>query len=172
MVRALRERWRPVPDWKDYEVSTLGRVRSWKTRTSATPGAILRWLRGPQGYWQVNLHEDGVRATKQVHKLVALAFLGPRPEGMQIRHLDGNPQNPKLSNLAYGTCAENCADARVHGTYVHGESCGKSKLTEAQVLEIRSLRASGMVYREIGQLYGVSITNVYDICRRKTWTHI
>lgn len=172
MTRIVRERWREIPGWPDYEVSTLGRVRSWKTRTCAKPGAILKWLKGSYGYWQVNLHKNGKRATRPVHILVALAFLGPRPEGMQVRHLDGDETNPRLLNLAYGTAAENCADAKEHGTYVHGETCGKATLTERDVLRIRELRRGGMILADIASLYRQSTTNIHDICRRKTWTHI
>lgn len=53
-----------------------------------------------------------------MHTLVALAFLGPRPEGKpHIRHLDGNARNNHVSNLAYGTAAENVADSLQHGTH-------------------------------------------------------
>ena len=51
-----------------------------------------------------------------VHALVAAAFIGPRPDGLLIRHLDGNPRNNRVGNLQYGTGSENQRDAVVHGT--------------------------------------------------------
>lgn len=166
------ERWREVPGWPDYEVSSLGRVRSWKKRTCARPGAILKRLKGPRGYWQVNLHRDGKRATKVVHRLVALAFLGPRPDGMQVLHKNGKTTDPRLGNLRYGTPKENAADAETHGTQVRGSKCGKAVLTESDVVRIRELRQQQVVLKDIAEMFGVSITNVHDICRRRTWTHV
>lgn len=171
-MRISRERWRQVPGWEDYEISTYGRVRSWKTRTCAKPGAILAWLKGPRGYPQVNLHKDGKRASTPVHQLVAMAYLGPYPEGQEVRHLDGNPGNPNLSNLRYGTPSENYEDARKHGTYSHGERHGKSTVTADDVREIRRLRREGRYLRELAALFSQSTTNISDICNRKTWTHL
>lgn len=68
------------------------------------------------GYWLVNLCKDGQR-TERVHYLVALTFLGPRPERAQVRHLDGNSLNPHIDNLAYGTASENRYDSVIHGTH-------------------------------------------------------
>jgi hypothetical protein len=45
-----------------------------------------------------------------------LAFQGPCPNGLEVRHLDGNRTNPKLNNLKYGTRIENMQDAILHGT--------------------------------------------------------
>ena len=51
-----------------------------------------------------------------MHSLVALAFLGTRPDGFDVRHLDGDRLNCALANLAYGTRSENQRDKRRHGT--------------------------------------------------------
>lgn len=121
------ERWLPVPDWEGlYEVSDLGRVRS-----------LDRWVR---------IHHDGRRLSRgrvlkpgrvskyghqgviftnggpgryafQVHQLVMLAFVGPCPDGMEVRHLDSCPWNNRLDNLAYGTKAENTRDSVLNGSH-------------------------------------------------------
>lgn len=46
-----------------------------------------------------------------LHSLVMLTFVGPRPMGFIIRHLDDDKTNNKLSNLRYGTYSENAIDA-------------------------------------------------------------
>jgi len=56
-------------------------------------------------------------AEDEDHRLVALAFLGPRPEGAVVRHLDGDPLRPHAENLAYGTKSENLVDQVAHGTH-------------------------------------------------------
>lgn len=114
VVNATPEEWRPVPEWDGYEVSSLGRVRSWKRRD--TP-LILSPYRNPSGYLAYHLSRPGRKQTLLVHHLVLFAFEGPRPTGLEIRHLDGNPGNNALPNLAYGTRSENTLDAVRHGTH-------------------------------------------------------
>lgn len=112
----MSEQWRDVPDWPGFQVSDEGRVRSnrlngeWRIRS--TP------QRKNFPYPTIALTGNGGRKdTKCVHALVALAFIGPRPEGMEVRHLNGNPADNRLVNLAYGTHAENVADQLRHGTH-------------------------------------------------------
>lgn len=59
---------------------------------------------------------DGKQRATPVHVLVALAFHGPRPEGMEVRHLDGTRTNNRPENLAWGTHSENMQDKVAHGT--------------------------------------------------------
>lgn len=110
------EIWRPIPGHDDYFVTNLGRVISYKY------GMIrpLAQTRTRAGYAKVGLYGGpGVRRETLVHILVAEAFLGPRPEDHEVRHLDGNPRNSHLFNLAYGTPAENAADKMEHGTHAN-----------------------------------------------------
>jgi hypothetical protein len=55
------------------------------------------------GYLTVRVRH--VRTT--VHRLVALAFLGERPEGMVIDHIDRDKTNNHISNLRYCSLSEN-----------------------------------------------------------------
>lgn len=50
-----------------------------------------------------------------VHQLVLAEFVGPRPTGLVVRHLNGNSRDNRLSNLVYGTAAQNAQDAIAHG---------------------------------------------------------
>jgi len=59
------------------------------------------------GYLQICAYENGRRTTIMMHRLVALAFLGERPEGMFIDHIDRNKKNNHPSNLRYVTPREN-----------------------------------------------------------------
>jgi hypothetical protein len=106
------EQWRSVPGYPDYEVSNLGFVRSWKS------GAARIMSRRPdgKGYPRVGLSTNGVVTERNIHQLVVEAFVGPRPDGMEVRHLDGDPMNCTLPNLEYATHAINMADTVRHGT--------------------------------------------------------
>jgi hypothetical protein len=117
------ERWRPIPGYEgSYEVSDLGSVRSldritdrgrkWRGRTLAP--AVM-----PRGYLIVTLWRDGKQRSALVHRLVLSAFVGPAPDGTEALHGDGDPANNMLSNLSWGTHAENQADQVAHGTHAN-----------------------------------------------------
>lgn len=139
------EQWRPVPGYPGYEVSDLGRVMSYRRSRPK----VLRQGVHPKGYLRVGLYgesRDGARYryspnTLTVHQLVMQAFVGPCPDGMEIRHLDGDPTNNALSNLRYGTHAENVADSIEHGTH--------TSLTPRCLLGHR-LRGDNLIYDESG----------------------
>jgi hypothetical protein len=114
-MQASEERWLPIPGYEDnYQVSDLGRVLS--RPRPRTRGGLLKTPPDRDGYPQVGLQRDGHQKVYRVHVLVALAFLGPRPDDMEVRHLDGNSGRPMLTNLAYGTRSENRRDQLMHGT--------------------------------------------------------
>lgn len=71
-------------------------------------------------------------------------------------------------HISWGTRAENVAEAIASGTFHTGEKCYNSKLTEADVREIRSLRGSAS-QREIGARFGIDQSTVSDIQNRKKW---
>lgn len=105
------ERWAWVEGYPHYEISSHGRVRSY---ASGQP-QIRRPSKDQHGYPQYSLWADGKGKNIRVHILVAAAFIGPRPAGLHIRHLDGDPTNPRVENLAYGTPRENALDTLRHG---------------------------------------------------------
>jgi hypothetical protein len=107
--------WRPIPGYEsNYHVSDGGQVKSLPRNT--TRGGILRPAPSKQpGYPSVVLWRDGKQRTFKVHQLVAAAFLGPRPDGMEVRHLNGDRLDCRLANLRYGTRAENAQDTIDHG---------------------------------------------------------
>jgi hypothetical protein len=107
--------WLPVPGYEGlYQVSDDGQVLS-APRPRAR-GGLLKQFDDGHGYPHVTLTRGGRQKRFGVHQLVALAFIGPRPPGQEVRHLDGNSANPAVSNLAYGTHVENLLDKRRHGT--------------------------------------------------------
>lgn len=92
----MGEEWRPVPGFEDlYEVSDRGRVRSIERETPAgrRGGTIKSPGRAGRGYPQAHLWKEGERYARYVHDLVLEAFRGPRPEGHQASHLDGDLEN-------------------------------------------------------------------------------
>lgn len=107
------EEWRPVSGWPGYKVSSHGRVRS-----PHRGGRVLTPSVNPKsGYSSVGLRSGGKATWGTVHSLVTKTFIGPRPDGLVVRHLDGDPQNNTISNLVYGTHSENARDTVRHGRH-------------------------------------------------------
>jgi NUMOD4 motif/HNH endonuclease len=116
----VTENWLPVPDYEGlYAVSDRGRIRSLHGKTRVA-GYVLKPTVSRAGYLVVSLVKDTKQVQRKVHRLVLLAFKGPCLPGLESRHLDGNPANNALTNLAWGTVGENAKDRVRHGT--HGNS--------------------------------------------------
>jgi len=111
---------RPIPGHPGYFVSDDGRVFSecGMGRAKSKYGWPRRELRPgiakEPGYPFVVLSGKKGRF---VHRLVLETFVGPRPHGMEARHLDGDRTNNRVENLRWGTRKENVADAIKHGTF-------------------------------------------------------
>lgn len=151
------ERWLPVVGFEGkYEVSDLGRVRSLDRMVSTSNGTGLRPCQGRvlstqkrdgNGYVQHTLSDGTRKRPATAHVLVLEAFIGPRPDGNIIRHLDGNSLNNTLSNLRWGTQAANVADTIRHGRHrelakvacIHGHRLVAPNLIPAKLPHRRCL---------------------------------
>jgi hypothetical protein len=96
----MEEIWKDIEGFPDYQVSNLGRVKSFKCGKEK----ILNGSK-QKGYMFVVLSENKMVKHKPVHRLVAIAFLGKN--SMLVNHKDGNKLNNLLSNLEYVSNREN-----------------------------------------------------------------
>jgi hypothetical protein len=166
---------RVIPGCSAYMVGSDGSVWSrleqgrWK-RWSPTYRRISLVPSG-DGYLQLSvIADDGSRIQTKAHKLVALAFYGPRPDGCDlIRHLDGVRDNNSVGNLRYGSYQENAEDTVRHRRSVRGERAWGAKLTWGQAGEIRKRCAAGETHKALAAEYGVHPVTIGDIVRMKSW---
>lgn len=169
------ERWVDIPGFEGrYEVSDQGRVRSWagwRGRVREEPYYLSLNPNKHTGYIIVALSgADGEKTSRSVHSLVCEAFVGPRPDGQEVRHLNGDRADSRLSNLTYGTPKENAADKVAHGTQPYGERTGTSTLTYYQARAIQLLWDSGEYsYRLISEVLDVNQTTVRNVATRRNW---
>jgi len=163
------------PIFTNYAVSKCGKVYS-KPRRDRMNHRLGGWLKQPPGTKRalfVNLSEKGKRYLRRVHRLVLETYIGPRPVGMECRHLDGNPTNNNLDNLCWGTPSENQADRLIHGTDIRGEKSGMSKLTEKDVRLIFQTYHDGIYSQSyLAEQFGVARTTVQAIIEKRTWKHL
>lgn len=165
------EQWKRIYWANDYEISNLGRVRSWKVnppnrknKDVLNPKELSIKI-GSSGYPCVAIwSNDGIKKMPSVHSLVAEAFLGPRPDGMIICHKDDNKTNAKLENLEYGTHSKNKKQAIENGIAPVGELHPQSKLTNKNVIEIKKMLNDGnLTHKQIGDIFGVSRFTISSI---------
>lgn len=106
------ESWKPVVGWDEYyEVSNMGRVRRIAGGQGVrTQGTTKKLSPDMAGYLCTTLNRPGMQMRPHVHRLVLETFVGPCPDGMECRHVDGNQMNNWLSNLKWGTSQENAED--------------------------------------------------------------
>ncbi len=117
--------WRPVPGYEGlYEVSEDGRVRGLDREVHRGEGVmrvkgkeLSPTRQDPAGHMWVWLTKEGEKKKAYIHRIVSAAWLGPCPEGQEVRHRNGDPGQNHYSNLRYGTRSENMWDRARHGNH-------------------------------------------------------
>lgn len=110
----MNEEWRQIEGFKHYQVSNLGRVRSFSVMKR---GKLMKKCYSHRGYVRITLH-NGTRASSKscfVHRLVATAFI-PTIEGKPfINHKNLIKDDNRADNLEWVTQKENDAHSRFNG---------------------------------------------------------
>jgi hypothetical protein len=161
-----------------YSISEDGDVRRDRPARGATVGATIRQVDDRNGYRRVGLSINGRPKYHWTHHLVAAAFLGARPAGMQINHIDGNKTNNHYSNLEYVSPSANMQHAIRTGLRVPSQSArpgarnGSAKIGDAEVRTIREKADAGVPVRELCALFALSKATVHKIIKRQSWRHV
>lgn len=187
---------RPIPGIVGYAAGSDGWVYSF-VRPAAARNRMPKYQMTPRRvgslHRAVGRRYTGVAWTgkrEPTSRLIAAAFHGPCPDGMEVSHLNGDALDDRPGNLKWESHADNLRRMEGHGTrriprVRRGESNNKTKLTEDQVLEIRrevsALRASSTArdgraptgsILSLARRFGVSKTNILDIAKGTTWGHL
>lgn len=184
-LREPEEEWRYIPGYKGrYMVSNYGNVysvprkmilphpKNGALRVVTIRGGMMSPRYNENGYLMVPIRRpDRKTPGQRVHRLVAAAFLGPAPPGMEVCHKDGSRDNNDVWNLRYDTRSGNFSDKIGHGTQIRGEKCHFSKLKEDEVRNIKTLLQTH-TSSEVSKLTGTRISRIIDIKTEKAWKHI
>lgn len=182
------EEWVPLSGFEGfYEISSIGRIRSlsgFKYGVSKKGKQILRKKLGRTlkldkkingaGYFGVCLSINGISYYKDVHRLVAVHFIGPPPlKNSQVNHIDGNRLNNHAENLEWVTPSENIQHAKARGARF-GKSQPGSKNPKAKLDEVKvsKILLSKKTIRWLANHYKVSRTTILNIKKRKFWRHV
>lgn len=167
-ISSVIEEWRDIPEYEGmYAVSSLGRIRSLARtitrsdgKTQYIKGRIMRpALSAHERYLQIPLSKNNVRESRLVHALVALTFIGERPEGFDVDHINENTQDNRIENLRYLSITENRGRAcRGKLLKKNGNSMEHNPRTKSVVCD-----ETGEFYpcaKYLSQLYGVNYSSL------------
>lgn len=140
-----------IHGFDDYYVGSNGEVVSY---VKGSPRAMSTWP-NQHGHRYTRLWNSGRTKTASVHRLVAEHHL-PNPNGYSVvRHLDDDPENNEVRNLAWGTQCDNVHDMLEHG---HGSM---KKVVCNETGEVF------MSCAEVADRLGVSRSSVTLCCQKK-----
>lgn len=132
----------------------------------------LNLYKGHGGYLYAPIAVKGKQRSIPIHVLLADTFIAPQSPQFEVRHLDGNPSNNSLENLAYGTKKDNANDRIRCGNHTIGIKHGRALLSENDVREIRHLYDLGQTIASIARQYKRGETTIFDVVKRRHWKHI
>ena len=170
------EIWREVPNCKvRYQVSNYGRMKSFaydkKNGKILTCGII-------HGFKLAQLSTNSGARKVYLHKLVAEMWL-PKPSEKHtiVTHLDGNLLNNQISNLEWHTPESLIVQHRKleKEKYPNGKArraVRNGKLTETDVMLLKSMLERGVVQAKIAKLFRISEMQVTRIKRGENWGHV
>jgi len=174
--------FKSIPGYEGlYAASEDGRIKSLeRTKICGRGGQqvvrerLLKQQVSTGGYPMVHLCKGGARRMVEVHRLVALAWLGlPGFDGATVNHRDGSKRNNSVANLEWATQIQNITHAIETGLSPRkGEANPNAKFTDVQIAEIRQRAASGEAQAALAKEHGVGSLCVGRAVRRVTWAHI
>lgn len=185
------EIWKNIEGYnEDYQVSDLGRIKSFKRYKS---GEILKQNKNGTGYLVISLCENGKYKSKRIHTLLFETFNGCKLKLNEvIHHINENPLNNNLDNLQKMTKFEHNSlhksgenhpffgkkrpdvSKRISGEnnpmFKIGENNPQAILTERNIVEIwKYLNKGDLIQKEIGLLFGVNQRTISNIKNGKSW---
>jgi hypothetical protein len=158
------EEWKPIEECPDYQISNKGNVMSYKRNKAI----VLKQVMSHRGYLSVKLSHYGVRKMCKIHQLVLKYFGPPQPPNTTPDHINRVKTENDIQNLRWATPEEQ----RENSVPAKGETHGSCRLTEVQVLEIKSRLKENVNLTHLAQEYGVSLSLIKKIKAGKRWTYL
>lgn len=164
----MDERWKPVVGAPDYWISTKARV--W----SHVDSRFIEGYTNEKGYTDFSLYVNGYRIRDSLHRMLAKAFI-PNPHGYpMVRHLDDNPFNNDLDNLAWGTQLHNMRDCIDNGHFRYFtrediEHANAVRRTPIVAIRLRDGKAQHFIsQQEAARQLGIDQSCINSVLRGKS----
>ena len=143
-----------IPGYSKYALSKCGRL--FKTFDHSEVEVFI----GKNGYRQAWIWRGKkcLKHPKLIYRLMAKTFLPPKPSDKHlVRHLDGNPHNDSVDNLAWGTHKQNMQDLRKHNK----QRASLSNELKSEIM--KAVKKSGKTVeqrRKLAEMFNVGFTTV------------
>ena len=168
------EEWREIPGFWGYEVSSHGNVRSWRVprwrnKRAVKPHPVK--LRRARGYNRVFLQDSDEKSKPfQVHRLVALMFIGTPPsDAHEIGHKNDDKTDNRAENLEWVTRQQNIQQRNDRSRQAWGSAVNTAKLKPDDVRAIRRAVTNGLRNCDLARSFGVSHAAISSIVKGRSW---
>ena len=163
--------FKKINSLNSYCVNEYGFVLNIRTR------CVIRPSVSKKGYLHICLTNKN---TYSIHRLVALTFIENPENKPEVNHIDGNKLNNYVLNLEWNTTQENIEHKRINNLgktlkaklAATGINNSQAKLDEEDVILIRTNCITMKDIKNFSEELDVSISTIYDIKSRRSWTHI
>jgi len=170
----MPEVWKSVKNYPMYQVSNLGRIRSYHREPK--PKILSPGIRSYEYHRLALYNKNSQRRNTYVHILIAEAFLGPRPDGYVCNHKDGIKKHDEASNLEWISRSEDTNHAHrlnLIPTVIRlGEDNSNSKLKNGEIWLIKKLLLHGIKQIIIARMFKITRGYVSHILLGHNWKHI
>ena len=150
--------------------STLEDAFRWHMPGDPPENACWEWTGScrQSGYGQIGVGSK----TPGAHRVAYEIFVGPVPDGLLVRHTCDNPPCVNPRHLLVGTHQDNSDDKVARARQVRGQDIPWTRLTDADVIAIRTRHAQGETQSSLARVFAVSQSRISEITRQESWKHI
>lgn len=162
----------PVAGATGYFVTVHGSVFTNRVTPRNRRGEMreLRQSVTQYGYRYVRMTIGGKGTAKTIHRIIAETFLPAPLDGQNVvRHLNGDPADNQVENLAWGTQFDNMQDAIRHGRTLRGRKSPNAKLNDNLIRVIRILADEDFSHESMAAFLGVSRRTIDRVVNGEAW---
>lgn len=130
--------------------------------------------RGGYGRLIVGSRKDGTRRSDSAHRISYQLYNGEIPDMMEVCHKCDNRCCINPSHLFLGTHQENINDREKKGRNnpPRGIKNAKTKLSESDVIQIRTAHLAGKSFGKLAEEYGVCKKTIQNAVSGKNWAYV
>ena len=168
----MNEVWKDITNYNGYQVSNLGRVRTYNKTTYTKKHGVRHWknrilkerIDKKNRMLSVNLYKNGKGKSFLIHRLVAQEFLGfPENKSMTVNHKDGDRLNNKLENLEWLSLKDNIKHGFENGLYCNQIAIKVENKKNGQIYIYRSMsEASKNIQQNHGYISRKIKNGIYE----------